>query len=531
MGTRAFLSAITVCSSLALFSATAAAQAQVQARGFAVDRFEPSEPGSDWFVNESLDLRGDPRPAFRAVLDWAYRPLVLYDPSDIQGNPRANVITDQIFVHAGAGLVLDDRWRVGVDVPVALYQGGEDVAALTATTRSPERPAVGDVRLSSDVRVLGTYGGAISAAVGAQVHLPTGSRSLYTSDGTVRVAPRLLVAGGLEGFLYAVKLGFGYRPWDASFEGRPLGSEALFSAAFGVKVNDRFVFGPELSGSTVVTGGDRPFRTRNTPLELLIGAHLTFLDRWRAGMAIGPGFTRGDGSPSMRVLISLELTPDVCVDKDGDGICAEEDACPTVDGVRENHGCPADRDHDGFPDTEDACPYAMGTRTADPRTTGCPDRDGDGVADRDDACVDVAGTPTDDPATNGCPREAAPGEKVVISEQAGFPQGGSALDATATRVLEDVAKTLREHPQVRIRIEGHADDREGTTPDVKKLATARADAARTWLEEHGIDAARLRSEGYGADRLVDTTGTEAGRQRNRRVEFHVIEEADEPGKK
>jgi hypothetical protein len=371
MDTRAFLSAIALCSSVALSAATA--EAQVQARGFAVDRFEPSEPGSDWFVNESLDLRGDPRPSLRAVLDWAYKPLALYDPSNIQGNPRANAITDQIFLHAGAGLVLDDRWRVGVDLPVALYQGGEDLAALGTTTRSPEKPALGDVRLSGDVRVLGSYGAPISAALGAQVHLPTGSRSLFTSDGTVRVSPRLLVAGDFEGFLYAVKLGFDYRPWDASFEGRPLGSEALLSAAFGVKVNDRFVFGPELTGSTVVTGGDRAFRTRNTPVELLIGAHLSLLDRWRTGMAIGPGFTRGDGSPTMRVLLSLELTPDVCIDKDGDGICAEEDVCPDVDGVRENHGCPADRDYDGFPDAEDACPYAPGTRTADPKTTGCPD--------------------------------------------------------------------------------------------------------------------------------------------------------------
>src|SRR4051812_25157863 len=45
------------------------------AQGFSVNRFEPSERGSDWFTNESLDLRGAVRPAFGVVGDYQYRPL------------------------------------------------------------------------------------------------------------------------------------------------------------------------------------------------------------------------------------------------------------------------------------------------------------------------------------------------------------------------------------------------------------------------------------------------------------------------
>ena len=47
--------------------------------GFALDRYEPSERGSDWFANESLDLRGNGRLALGAVGDYAYKPLVFYD--------------------------------------------------------------------------------------------------------------------------------------------------------------------------------------------------------------------------------------------------------------------------------------------------------------------------------------------------------------------------------------------------------------------------------------------------------------------
>ena len=407
MDTRALLFTIASVASLGIAEPTALAQAQVQ--GFAIDRYVPSERGSDWFVNDSLDLRGSPLAAGGLSFGWAYRPLVLYDPAAIQGNPRANAITDQVVMHAGGAIFLHDRFRVGVNLPVVLYQGGEDIASLSTTIRSPNKPAVGDLRISGDVRVLGEYGAKFGATLGAQVYVPTGTRSLFTSDGTVRFTPRLHVAGDYAGFVYAAKLGFAYRPLDATFEGRPLGSEAMLALAFGLKVNDRFVLGPELAGSTVVTGGDRAFRTRNTPLELLLGGHVKLGEHWKAGSAIGPGLTRGDGSPSMRVLFSFEVVPDVCADPDGDGICSDADACPSVDGLPQNHGCPADRDYDGFNDPDDACPDAAGGRTLNPKTAGCPDRDYDGVADKEDACLEVAGVATDDPKTNGCPKaEPAP---------------------------------------------------------------------------------------------------------------------------
>jgi hypothetical protein len=402
MNTRALLFTIALGALQGIGEKAASAQAQVP--GYAIDRYDPSERGSDWFVNDSLDLRGSPLAAGGLAFGWAYRPLVLYDPAKIQGNPRATAISDQVVMHAGGAIFVQDRFRVGADLPVVLYQDGEDLASIATTVRTPNKPALGDLRVSGDFRVIGKYGAPISAALGAQVYLPTGTRSLFTSDGTVRFTPRLLVAGDYAGFVYAAKLGFAYRPLDATFDGRALGSEASLALAFGVKVNDRFVFGPELAGSTVVTGGERAFRTRNTPLEVLLGGHVMLAEHWKAGTAIGPGLTRGDGSPSMRVLFTIEVVPDICHDPDGDGICSDEDACPSVDGLPQNHGCPADRDYDGFNDPDDACPDEAGGRTLNPKTAGCPDRDYDGVADKEDACPEVAGVVTDDAKTNGCPK-------------------------------------------------------------------------------------------------------------------------------
>ena len=313
-----------------------------QAAGFAANRFEPSERGSDWFVGDSLDLRGAPTLAAGVVFDWAYRPLVLYDPADTGGKALGNVVTDQVLVHSGASLVFYDRFRIAVSLPVVLYQHGDDVSAFAHAVRSPDGSSLGDLRLSSDVRVLGHYGSAFTGALGFALHFPTGSRDSFTSDETLRFTPRLLIAGDGAGFAYAAKLAFAYRPFDGVYEGRELGSEAVFSAAGGVRVNDIFVFGPELFGSTVVTNGTA-FQQRATPLELLLGLHLTFAKDWMVGTGIGPGFTRGDGTPSMRVTASIEWAPDVCVDPDGDSICDPVDACPDVAGLESADGCPEGR--------------------------------------------------------------------------------------------------------------------------------------------------------------------------------------------
>ncbi len=364
---------LTAAATVALSLSLPSREAHAQSAGFAINRFEPSERGSDWFVNESLDLRGAMRPAAGVVFDWAYKPLLVFPRDDVQGLARAAIITDQVFLHVGGALVIADRLRLGVSLPIAIYQQGEDARGIAVAALAPTKAALGDGRLAADVLLFGDYGSPVRGAVGARLFLPTGSRTQFTGDGTARVAPHVLLAGDYAGFLYAARLGVAVRPFDGTFEGRPLGSEALFSAAVGVKVNDRFVLGPEIYGSTAVTR-DEALRTRNTPLEMLVGAHLSLGDDAQVGTAIGPGLTRGDGSPSMRVIVAIEWAPDVCVDKDGDGICANDDACPDVDGVRTNNprtnGCPAPGDsHQGVSPTSPAPPAIVSPPPATPPPT------------------------------------------------------------------------------------------------------------------------------------------------------------------
>jgi OmpA-OmpF porin, OOP family len=400
MKTLAPLAALVVASTI-----SGAALGQ-QAKGFALDTFDPAERGSDWFAAESLDLRGYVRPAAAVVVDWAHEPLVL---ANADGSIRTAFVLDQTIVHPGASLVLFDRLRLAFDMPLAIFQDGNSLTFAGQALSAPSSFAAGDLRLGADVRLYGVYGSPFTLAVGAQVFLPTGNESSFMSDGTVRAQPRLMAAGRVDQFDYAVKVGFEYRPETGDFGQSPLGSSVVFNAAAGIRLaNEALLIGPEILGSTIVTNGAGAFDKQDTPVEAIFGAHYV-VGPIRVGLGGGGGLTHGYGSPAYRMLASIEWAPPYHKrDRDGDAIPDDEDACPDVPGPRSSdpakNGCPPDRDGDGVPDVDDACPDVKGVPTNDPKTNGCPpDRDGDGIPDATDACPAVPGIATSDPKTNGCP--------------------------------------------------------------------------------------------------------------------------------
>jgi outer membrane protein OmpA-like peptidoglycan-associated protein len=227
----------------------------------------------------------------------------------------------------------------------------------------------------------------------------------------------------------------------------------------------------------------------------------------------------------MRALVSFDYAPDFCVDADGDGICATEDACPNATGTPSSdpktNGCPVDRDRDGYLDKDDACPEVAGIKTGDPKTTGCPDRDSDGVVDALDACPEKPGVSTSEPATNGCPKSEseapiasfAAGE-IQLSSPVRFKPGTAEIEPVSELVLAAVAKLLVDrkemHVAVRARVSGKA-----PLADRRALAKKRGAAVEAWLTAHGVDAARLVQADSGA------SSDEVGE--GDVVFFHVVE--------
>jgi OmpA-OmpF porin, OOP family len=562
-----------------LFTSTVAASAA--AEGFSLNRFDPAERGSEWFVQDTLDLRGHLRPAIGVTGDWAHKPLVSYAPD---GSERTAVVKDQVFVHVGASMVLVDRIRFGLNLPVAVFQQGT-TATLNGVTYSPaEKTTLGDVRLGGDVRLVGEYGSPFTLAFGVQVFVPTGTRSQWTGDGRVRVVPRLQAAGDIGPFVYAARIGAAYRALEEDFAGSKVGSELTFGASAGARLLDKsLVIGPEIFGTTVFNDA---FMRKSTPFELIFGAHYTIEKDLRVGAGIGPGLTRGFGAPQFRALLSVEWAPafeeekkplpvtppppPAPKDDDADGIINEKDACPTVPGVAnpdpKKNGCPSDKDNDGIYDTDDACPELAGIKSDDPKKNGCPpdgdndgiydvddacptvagvksedpkkngcppDKDGDGIIDPEDACPEVPGPKNEDPKKNGCPAAAIVGNKIQIWQQVKFKTNSAEILKESDEILSVVAKIMTEHPEIKkIRIDGHTDNK-GAKAYNKTLSKNRAASVMKWMTTKGkIDKKRLDSAGFGDEQPIDSNDTDEGRQNNRRVEFTLItvDKPTEPAK-
>lgn len=110
-------------------------------------------------------------------------------------------------------------------------------------------------------------------------------------------------------------------------------------------------------------------------------------------------------------------------------------------------------------------------------------------------------------------------EQVVLSSDVTFPFDSAELRPAAESELNQVARTLRESPEVRVVIEGHTDSI-GTEEYNRDLSQRRAESVSTYLQSQGIDGNRLRTVGYGESRPVATNDTDAGRSQNRRVEIN-----------
>ncbi len=243
----------------------------------------------------------------------------------------------------------------------------------------------------------------------------------------------------------------------------------------------------------------------------------------RDGDGIADGF---DACADVRGPRTTDPKTNGCpVDLDFDDVPDDRDGCPGVPGIETNdpstNGCPADTDGDGIDDLQDACPAAPGPRTNDPKTNGCDlDRDEDGIANELDACPDDGGPSDADARRSGCPKAFVRGDRVQLLDPVAFGPLNTVAKESAP-LLRAVVDVLTKHPEIReLRIEGHTDDR-GSSEVNRKLAAARAEAVMKWLVEHGIDPARLVSEGFGPDRPTDTNETAAGRANNRRIELHI----------
>ncbi|WP_448662197.1 peptidoglycan-associated lipoprotein Pal [Sphingomonas sp. CJ20] len=112
-------------------------------------------------------------------------------------------------------------------------------------------------------------------------------------------------------------------------------------------------------------------------------------------------------------------------------------------------------------------------------------------------------------------------KREVTSDTVHFGLDQYDIDPEARAILDSQATWLAAHPNARITIEGHCDER-GTREYNLGLGDRRANAAKNYLAARGVSASRITTISYGKERPIALGSDEAAWAQNRRAVTIVI---------
>lgn len=441
-----------------LVGAAVFAQTPAPAPAFELERLRLNPGARAGLVVDSADLLEPLELRVGLTGHYEHDPLIVVN----ERNQRlASLVRSRVGTHLTGAFGITRWLEVGVQVPVVLWQAGDDLSAQ-GIARISSAVALGTPWLQVRGAPLQQSRGALlDLSVGLGLGLPLGSDVALTKDATVSVLPtvsagRNFSLGDRPDFFRVggsvSVLARGARTLSPSATVRDeVGS--YFSAGLMISTLGTGLRG-ELSGRL-----DVPLTRSPVSGELLLGLRSPRIGPVEFYALGGPGLGNQPGAPLFRVLAGVALvTPlkkseapppvvvdrcaveppapecpradgdgdgvpnatDTCplvmglaslsgcpdVDTDGDGVFASVDACPERVGPPARRGCPApDGDGDGLDDDLDRCPATAGVVAF----SGCPDSDGDGFEDAADACPTEAGVE----ASRGCPDRDEDGDGVV----------------------------------------------------------------------------------------------------------------------
>jgi peptidoglycan-associated lipoprotein len=113
---------------------------------------------------------------------------------------------------------------------------------------------------------------------------------------------------------------------------------------------------------------------------------------------------------------------------------------------------------------------------------------------------------------------------VNVGDRVYFDVDQATLRADALPVLEAQAAWLVRYPDVKIRIEGNADER-GTREYNFALGARRAEAVSQFLTQQGVVPARVSTISYGKENPIDPSATEEAWSQNRNARTSLTEGA------
>jgi large repetitive protein len=555
----------------------APASAQLEAT-LNAQRFEPAPSYHSFMTVDTARLLPALGLGFDLNFDYAWRPLQV-STTDLER--QYGMIDGLVGGRFGVGFGIAKWVEIRVMFP---FMQATQVGSIGDLAGNRIHYSIGDITLSGRFRLLAEEKG-VGIAVIPFVTFPTGRKDLFATRGTITFGARAAVSRHWKWVHFGAYAGYRMVPGSAIINDTvAVDDEISYGAGIGVSpVPDWLDINLELMGSGII-GPQRfnlPPRTLkdsiHSPLELHLNARL----RTPIGLDVvvggGPGLTPAVGTPGFRIYGGVSWAPPLAGeaepvddDPDGDRIFGDADQCPDVkedkdqfededgcpepdndgdgildvdeadrtcinkpedkDGFEDEDGCPdPDNDQDGNPDEKDECPLEPEDVDQFEDLDGCPDpdNDGDGITDDVDICPDHPEEFNDFKDEDGCPDEfkaVVKGEKIIILEKVLFVTDKDRIIKESYPLLDAVKDTLLANPGIKlIRIEGHTDSR-GDDDHNLDLSNRRAQAVMKYLVDNGVDASRMEAVGKGETEPLVADDTDENMQKNRRVEFEILEQ-------
>jgi peptidoglycan-associated lipoprotein len=117
-------------------------------------------------------------------------------------------------------------------------------------------------------------------------------------------------------------------------------------------------------------------------------------------------------------------------------------------------------------------------------------------------------------------RREAERRRALLEERVHFEFDRAEITEDARAILERKLPVLNGDADIRIRIEGHADER-GSVEYNLALSLRRAHAARAYLAGGGVAATRMEVVAFGEEQPLESGRNETAWAANRRAEFRV----------
>ena len=176
-----------------------------------------------------------------------------------------------------------------------------------------------------------------------------------------------------------------------------------------------------------------------------------------------------------------------------------------------------DVDGDGIADMNDGAPWAPEDMDGFEDDDGVPDPDNDG-----DGIWDVNDVMPNDPEAfhRWHDHDGAPDEYPVL-ESICFDLGRTELSGEARGYLRGILVVLLEWPELKLRVEGYADETRDGVEDIY-LAHRRAVQVRDYLMEHGCPASRIEVAFFEDAEREDESETARGQADAPRVELEFF---------